>query len=193
MAKKLLLFILLLKKLLNTVSNANPFFLFFCLSFLARIKRISNLFLTWVHSSEENNRLKTKTTYHHSGQFHRHFTKVLSYQSQNVSREKLCEALLYKKFVDKMLMKLTLWQNMKNAFINGSCEASSGLNFISVLHTAFVHADPKSVKRYWCLMLSGSTSAKAAHKMLVKLTHGVNFINTLCTNFSYKSSLKAKP
>jgi len=39
-----------------------------------------------------------------------HFcTKVLSYfhQSQNITREKLCEVLLYKKGACKMLMKLT--------------------------------------------------------------------------------------
>jgi len=38
--------------------------------------------------------------------FHQYFsTKKL--QSQNVTREKLCKALLYKKFARKMLMKLT--------------------------------------------------------------------------------------
>jgi len=38
-------------------------------------------------------------------------TKVLSYfcQSQNITREKLLEALSYKKCVHKMLMKLTPW------------------------------------------------------------------------------------
>ncbi len=50
-----------------------------------------------------------------------------------------------------------------------------GLNFIDVLHTAFTLADPESVKRCWWLdciffTLSGSTSVKASHKMLVKLT-----------------------
>jgi len=49
-----------------------------------------------------------------------------------------------------------------------------GLNFINVLYTAFTRSDPKSVKKTVKLsiffMLSGSTSVKAAHKMLVKLT-----------------------
>jgi len=50
-------------------------------------------------------------------------------QSQNVTREKLREALSYKKCSHKMLMKLT-----------------PGLNFINVLRTAFTLVDPKSVK-----------------------------------------------
>ncbi len=44
----------------------------------------------------------------------------------------------------------------------------SGVNFINVLGTTFVHVDPKSVKRYWqldcVLTLSGSMSAKADHR-----------------------------
>jgi len=51
---------------------------------------------------------------------------------------------------------------------------SHGLNFISVLCTAFTLADPESVKRYWWLsriffMLLGSTSVKSSCKTLVKL------------------------
>jgi len=47
-------------------------------------------------------------------QFHQHFklafcTKKL--QSQNITREKLREALLYKKFTRKMLIKLTTGEN----------------------------------------------------------------------------------
>ncbi len=34
--------------------------------------------------------------------------------------------------------------------------------------------------------LLGSAPAKAAHKMLMKLTLGVNFINVICTIFSYE-------
>ncbi len=35
-------------------------------------------------------------------------------QSQNVTREKLCKALLFQKFVGKMLMKLTTGVNSKS-------------------------------------------------------------------------------
>jgi len=56
-----------------------------------------------------------------------------------------------------------------------------GLNFINVLCTAYMHTDPESVKDTDDLtvffMLSGSTSVKAAHKMLVKLTP--NFVQLL--------------
>ncbi len=50
----------------------------------------------------------------------------------------------------------------------------SGLNFINVLHTAFMRAYPRSIKKTVKLSifftLSGSTSVKAASKILVKLT-----------------------
>ncbi len=49
-----------------------------------------------------------------------------------------------------------------------------GLNFINVLHTALELVDPKSVKRFWqfdwILMLLGAMCAKAACRMLMKLT-----------------------
>jgi len=52
-----------------------------------------------------------------------------------------------------------------------------GVDFTNV----FVRKDPKITKRHWwldCLFtLVGSFWAKAAHKMLVKSTPGVNFIN----------------
>jgi hypothetical protein len=48
------------------------------------------------------------------GQFHQHFIPILrqyffanKVQSQNATREKLCEALSNEKFPRKMLMKLT--------------------------------------------------------------------------------------
>jgi len=39
--------------------------------------------------------------------------------------------------------------------------------------------------------LLGYLCEKAAHKMLMKLTKGVNFIYILCTRFSYKSALRS--
>ncbi len=50
------------------------------------------------------------------------------------------------------------------------------VNFIKVLQAAFTHADPKStnktVKLSVFFALLGSVCAKAAHRMLVKLTPG---------------------
>jgi len=52
----------------------------------------------------------------------------------------------------------------------------SGVNFINVLHTAFMLADPKSVKKIDNLTvfftLLGSTSAKAVRRTLMKLIPG---------------------
>jgi len=52
-----------------------------------------------------------------------------------------------------------------------------------------MRADPKSAKRlssHWCLFaLLGSTLPKAAHKTLVKLATGVNFINILQAAFTH--------
>jgi hypothetical protein len=67
-----------------------------------------------------------------------------------------------------------------------------GINFTisptfhaKLLHT---HTDPKSTKRqsiHQCLLeLLVSVHVKAAHKMLMKLTPGVNFINDLHTAFA---------
>ncbi len=56
-------------------------------------------------------------------------------------------------------------------------KSTSGLNFINVLLTAFMHVDPECAKRQssqQChLALLGPTSVKAASKTLVKLTPGV--------------------
>jgi len=49
-------------------------------------------------------------------QFHQHFMHAFFVQKyffcQNVTREKLCKALLYEKHVRKTLMKLTVGQNL---------------------------------------------------------------------------------
>ncbi len=48
---------------------------------------------------------------------------------------------------------------------------------------------PKAQKRQssWSVFfrLSGSGGSKAAHKLLMKLTPGLNFINVLCTAFTH--------
>jgi hypothetical protein len=69
-----------------------------------------------------------------------------------------------------------------------------GIKFINVLHAAFMREDPECKKRQSsqqsCLVLSRSTSIKAAHKTLMKSTpetkviFGVNFINIFCAFFS---------
>ncbi len=64
-----------------------------------------------------------------------------------------------------------------------------GLNFINILRTAFTLIDPKSVIKRDTddltvfFTLSGSTSAKAVRRMLMKLTLDVNFINILLAVF----------
>jgi len=51
-----------------------------------------------------------------------------------------------------------------------------GVNLTNILHTAFTFVDPKSAKKTnkdltVFFVLSGFARVKAAHKMLVKLTH----------------------
>ncbi len=69
---------------------------------------------------------------------------------------------------------------------NGGCPfccilkvLTPGHNFINIVLTAFMHADPRSVKKTVKLSifftLLGSTSIKAAPKMLVKLTPVFDF------------------
>jgi hypothetical protein len=57
-----------------------------------------------------------------------------------------------------------------------------GVNFTNILSAALMHADPKSAKNTVKLSVSfallGSTPGKALHKMLVKLTLGVNFTHS---------------
>jgi len=54
-----------------------------------------------------------------------------------------------------------------------------GIHFINVLQTAFTCTNPKSVKRQSSCQsfftLSGTMTAKAAHKALVKLTPVLSF------------------
>ncbi len=57
-------------------------------------------------------------------------------------------------------------------------KSTPGVDFINVLQAAFAHANPKSTKKTDGLtaffMLWVSAGAKAAHKMLMKLTTGHN-------------------
>jgi len=64
---------------------------------------------------------------------------------------------------------LTPWSiSHFNRYIRLGERVRAGLNFINVLHTAFTHVDPKSVKRCWrldcVLTLWGATGGKAASK-----------------------------
>jgi len=71
-----------------------------------------------------------------------------------------------------------------------------GLNFINVLRSAFTHVDPESVRiqsnPQYLFMLLGSTCAKAARRMLMKLTPGVNLTNMFTSNFYSCNSQKRK-
>jgi len=66
-----------------------------------------------------------------------------------------------------------LWELL---FIRYHGPPSSGVNFINVLLAAFACADPESTKKTDNLTvlfgLSGSARAKAARRMLMKLTPG---------------------
>ncbi len=63
---------------------------------------------------------------------------------------------------------------------------SPGINFINILHAAFAHAEPLSVKN---TIFRDLSSQKLHMNMLVKLTPGIIFINILCLPFSYQSVL----
>jgi len=66
----------------------------------------------------------------------------------------------------------------------------AGLNFINVLCTAFTPADPRSVKKFSIFFtLSGSTSVKAVHKSLVKLSPG-GFCADFLSSKKYKDKLE---
>jgi hypothetical protein len=63
---------------------------------------------------------------------------------------------------------------------------SPGINFINVLRTAFMHADPKSLKKKVklsiFLVLLGSAHTKAGRRTLVKSTLGLFLILGFLTN-----------
>ncbi len=73
-------------------------------------------------------------------------------------------------------LRAYLWHRVSSQRVWRSRRRSpcSVVNFINVLHKAFTHIDPKSVKRYrrldWVLTLWGATGIKAVRKTLVKLT-----------------------
>ncbi len=59
------------------------------------------------------------------------------------------------------------------------CVKLPGVNFTNILLAAFMLVDPKSIKKIYNLTVIfthlGSACLKAAHKMLMKLSPGVNF------------------
>jgi len=67
-----------------------------------------------------------------------------------------------------------LQKNRRQHYWETPLYIKSGVNFINVLHEAFTHADPKSIKFqlscHYLLTLFGSTSVKASQQMLAKLT-----------------------
>ena len=70
-------------------------------------------------------------------------------------------------------------------------DSQSGVNFINILRAAFfVHNCYAKLFCSYNLCLhffwQKEDGSKAAHKMLAKLTVGVNFINILCANFLCK-------
>jgi len=73
---------------------------------------------------------------------------------------------------------------------------SPGVDFTNVLQAAFVCADPKSTKRQSScqsfFVLLGSAHAKAAHRMLMKLSPDVNFTNILYAAFTCIGPKSAK-
>jgi len=64
----------------------------------------------------------------------------------------------------------------------------SGVNFINILRAAFGRTDNRSAKKAdnltVFLALLGSAGIKAACRMLMKMTPGVNFVNILTAPFS---------
>ncbi len=77
-----------------------------------------------------------------------------------------------------MWKQYIIWSGYRN---------QSGVNFINDCRAAFTRAHPESAKnKHFCqfLALWGSASIKAAHRKLMKLTPGVDFINVLRTTFT---------
>jgi len=72
---------------------------------------------------------------------------------------------------------------------------SSGRNLTNILHEAFTRTDHKSAKNNdsltVCFATLGSGRVKAVHKMLMKLTPGINLTNILRSAFSSKSVFKS--
>jgi len=70
-----------------------------------------------------------------------------------------------------------------------------GVDFTNILHKASALTDPKSAKNTVKLsvffVLLGSVCLKAAHKTLIKLTPGINFISIILMRFSYESELSS--
>jgi hypothetical protein len=74
--------------------------------------------------------------------------------------------------------------------------SSPGVNFINVLQPAFMREDPERAKKIQSsfqsfFVFSRSGCEKAAYRILMKLTPGVNFISICCARFLYESKLSS--
>ncbi len=92
---------------------------------------------------------------------------------QNVGQTKFSSMYDYESIGTKAYFHIPFTHAFPSTYVGW---LKPGLNFINILPTAFTLAYPKSVKKIVKLStfftLSGSTSIKAARKMLMKLTAG---------------------
>jgi len=83
-----------------------------------------------------------------------------------------------------------------NRYSENALKERPGLNVINILGAVFVHADPKSAKKTvklsFFFVLLGSACVKAAHRMLMKLTLGINVTNIYKQLLFEKISQKGK-
>jgi hypothetical protein len=91
----------------------------------------------------------------------------------------------------KFILKKNISQFAARISLNICPVYHAGLYFINILHTTFMHIDPKSIKIQsncqYLFALLGSARAKTARRTLMKLTPGLYFINIFQADFSYKS------
>ncbi len=73
---------------------------------------------------------------------------------------------------------------IRAAFSNESLTFSSLVNFTNILREIF--SNKSFAHRFFCTFCRKNIDTKAAHKMLVKLTPGVNFTNILCATYTPK-------
>jgi len=75
-------------------------------------------------------------------------------------------------------------------------KTTSVLNFINILRTAFMHVDPKSVKRYWqldwVLTLWGAMGVKDAHKHVGEIDQWCQFYQCCESSFYVRWAQKHK-
>jgi hypothetical protein len=108
-----------------------------------------------------------------------------------ISASKLLKLIVISRFEGPKLRKIL--RICIRSFVN----SHPGLNFINVLRTAFTHIDPECAKKdsqvsgvIWCFW--DLRSVKAAHKMLVKLTPGVDSTKVLRAFFMHADPKSSK-